>query len=270
MSITFRRLVGLAALLFAAHASAQITFYEGEGFHGHTFQADRPIPNFQRYGFNDRASSVIVDRGRWLVCEDANFEGRCVVLRHGNYDSLRAMGLDKRVSSVRPVDESHAEVHGIAAPVPVAAPAYEYRRRPDERLREVPVSSVRAVMGPPEQRCWVEKQVVTEPAPRNYNVPGGLIGGVVGGILGHQIGGGSGKALATVGGAAGGAVLGANVGRNEPVTSTRDIRRCENVASDAPQYWEATYIYQGVEHHVQLSSPPGRTILVNRDGEPRL
>ncbi|HEY2190093.1 MAG TPA: beta/gamma crystallin family protein [Caldimonas sp.] len=270
MSITTRRLVGVAALLFAAQASAQITFYEGEGFHGRAFQADRPVTNFERYGFTDRVSSVIVDRGRWLVCEHANFEGRCVVLRHGNYDSLRAIGLDNHVSSVRPVDDTHAEVHGVEAPVPVAAPAYEYRRRPDEQLREVPVTSVRAVMGPPEQRCWVEKQVVSEPAPRNANVPGALIGGVVGGILGHQIGGGSGKALATVGGAAGGVVLGANVGRNEPVTSTRDIRRCENVANGTPQYWEVTYNYRGVEHHAQVSAPPGRTILVNREGEPRL
>ena len=57
---------------------------------------------------------------------------------------------------------------------------------------------------------------------------GAVIGGVVGGILGHQIGGGSGKALATVGGLAGGAAIGANVGRNDqPVTNTRDVRRCE-------------------------------------------
>ncbi|HEY2561062.1 MAG TPA: beta/gamma crystallin-related protein [Caldimonas sp.] len=270
MSTTTRRLVGVATLFVAAHASAQITFYEGDGFRGHMFQADRPVTNFERYGFNDRASSVIVDRGRWLVCEHANFEGRCVVLRHGNYDSLRAMGLDNRISSVRPVDDPHAQAYGVEAPVPAAAPAYEYRRRPDERLREVPVTSVRAVMGSPEQRCWVERQAVTEPARVNPNVPGAIIGGVIGGILGHQIGGGSGKALATVGGAAGGVAIGANVGRNEPVTSTRDIRRCENVASGTPQYWEVTYHYHGVDHHVQLSSPPGRTILVNRDGEPRL
>jgi len=268
MDKTIRPIVGIAALVFAAHASAQITFYEGEGFRGRTFQADKQVWNFERYGFNDRASSVVVDRGRWEVCENARFEGRCVVLRRGSYDSLAAMGMNNRISSVRPVD-NHRVVEN-EGPVPLAAPNYAYRRRPDERLREVPVTSVRAVMGTPEQRCWVERQAVAEPAQREYNVPGAIIGGVVGGILGHQIGGGSGKALATVGGVAGGAAIGANVGRNEQVTNTRDVRRCENVSGGTPQYWDVSYNYEGVEHHVQMTSPPGRTVLVNRNGEPRM
>jgi uncharacterized protein YcfJ len=269
MAKTIRPILGIAALVFAAHASAQITFYEGEGFRGRTFQTDKQVWNFERYGFNDRASSVVVDHGRWEVCEDARFEGRCIVLRRGSYDSLRAMGMNHRISSVRPVD-THRVVEN-EGPVPLAGPNYEYRRRPDERLREVPVTSVRAVMGTPEQRCWVERQAVAEPAQREVNVPGAVIGGVVGGILGHQIGAGSGKALATVGGVAGGAAIGANVGRNDQaVTNTRDVRRCENVSGGTPQYWDVTYNYEGIEHHVQMSSPPGRTVLVNRNGEPRM
>jgi hypothetical protein len=31
-----------------------------------------------------------------------------------------------------------------------------------------------------------------------------------------------------------------------------------------------TYEFQGVEHRVQMNAPPGPTILVNRDGEPRV
>jgi uncharacterized protein YcfJ len=268
MSTTTRRLVGLAAIAFAAHASAQVTFYEGEDFHGRTFQANGKVWNFDRFGFNDRASSAIVDHGRWEVCEDAGFRGHCVVLRRGNYDSLRAMGLNNRISSVRPVDNNRHAYRGDE-PVPAPVPAYEWRRRPNERLVEVPVTSVRAVMGPPEQRCWVERQPVATPAPQ-YNIPGAVIGGVVGGILGHQIGGGSGKTLATIGGAAGGAAVGANVGRNDQVvTNTRDIRRCENVAGQTPQYYDVTYDFRGVEHHVQMTSPPARTILVNGNGEPR-
>src|SRR6202162_3304363 len=38
-----------------------------------------------------------------------------------------------------------------------APPAYDYRRRPNETLYEANVSSVRAVVGPPEQRCWVDR-----------------------------------------------------------------------------------------------------------------
>ena len=268
MSTTTRRLVGLAAIAFAAHASAQVTFYEGEGFRGRTFQANSRIWNLERFGFNDRASSVVVDHGRWEVCEDAGFHGRCVVLRHGSYDSLRAMGLDHQISSVRPVDNNR-QAYRAEEPVPAPVPAYEWRRRPNERLIEVPVTSVRAVMGPPEQRCWVERQPVAQAAPQ-YNIPGAVIGGVVGGILGHQIGGGTADRRERIAAAAGGAAVGANVGRSDQVvTSTRDIRRCENVAGQTPQYYDVTYDWRGMQHHVQMTSPPARTILVNGNGEPR-
>ena len=92
MNIALRSIVGVAALLVAAQASAQITFYEREGFRGQAFATDKQVSNFERAGFNDRASSVVVDRGRWEVCEDARFEGRCVVLRRGSYDSLPGIG----------------------------------------------------------------------------------------------------------------------------------------------------------------------------------
>ncbi|HEV7574545.1 MAG TPA: beta/gamma crystallin family protein, partial [Caldimonas sp.] len=225
MNHTLRPLLGIAALAFAAHASAQITFYEGEGFRGRTFAVNGEVRNFDRSGFNDRASSVVVDRGRWEVCEDARFQGRCVVLRRGSYDSLTNMGLGNRISSVRPVDRNRQYEN---EPQPVLDTPYEYRRRPSERLSEAPVTSVRAVVGPPEQRCWTERQQVSaEPERRDYNVPGAVIGGVLGGILGHQIGGGSGKKIATVGGAVGGAAIGAHVNSSTSSSqySTRDVRR---------------------------------------------
>ena len=265
MNKSTQTVFALAALTLAAHASAQVTFYEGEGFRGRTFAVNGEVRNFDRTGFNDRASSVIVDRGRWEVCEDARFNGKCVVLRRGSYDSLRAMGMDNRISSVRPVDNRRQVVE---APPPPPAPVYEYRRRPDERLREVPITSARAVMGPPEQRCWVERGQVSER--KDLNVPGAIIGGVLGGILGHQVGGGSGKTVATIGGAVGGGALGANVDRIRDPQTGQDVRRCENVASQTPQYWDVTYNYQGVEHRVQMNTQPGATIAVNRNGEPRL
>lgn len=150
----------------------------------------------------------------------------------------------------------------------VAAPAaYDYRRRPDEALYEAPVTSVRAVVGPPQQRCWVERQVV-DAGPAGINVPGAVVGGVVGGILGHQIGSGRGQDWATGIGAATGAVIGANV--PAPVY-TQDVQRCATVSSAAGlDYWDVTYDFRGYEHHVQTTSPPGRTILVNAQGEPRI
>jgi uncharacterized protein YcfJ len=131
---------------------------------------------------------------------------------------------------------------------------------------EVPVSSVHAVVGPPNQRCWVERQPVQ--GSNDPNIGGALIGGLVGGILGHQIGGGSGKDLATAGGAVAGAVVGSNVA-NQGQYGTRDVQRCENVANATPSYYDVTYFYNGTEHHVQMTQPPGRVIRVNGYGEPR-
>ena len=267
MKITtaLKPLVAAVAMLCAGQAFAQVTFYENEGFRGRAFAADRPIANFSSYGFNDRASSAVVDRGRWEACEDVSFGGRCVVLKRGSYESLRGLGLENRISSVRPVnDQRH---YDNEAPQPLAAPTYEYRQRPNERTFDAPVTSVRAVYGPPEQRCWTERQQVEER--RDVNVPGGIIGGVLGGILGHQIGGGSGNTVATIGGAVGGAALGANVDRLRDPASGRDVRRCENTASGPPQYYDVAYSFHGVEHHVQMATPPAASIAVNGRGEPR-
>ena len=261
-------LLGLAALAVCSHAAAQITFYEREQFRGHTFQTSQSVSNFKRSGFNNEASSVVVERGRWEVCEDSQFRGRCVVLRRGSYDSLNNLGLNNQISSVRPVRNNRQYEN---QPQPVMDTPYEYRRRPNERLSEAPVTSVRAVMGTPEQRCWTERQTVSEPEKREYNVPGAVIGGVLGGILGHQIGSGTGKDIATVGGVVGGAAIGAHVNsKSSSQYSTRDVRRCEPTSANGqPQYYDVTYEFRGVEHRVQMASPPGRTITVNANGEPR-
>lgn len=246
-------------VVLATHAAAAITFYEGEGFRGRAFTTDKPVWNFERFGFNDRASSVIVDRGRWEVCDGARFEGRCMVLRPGNYASLRAMAMDNRISSVRPVGERSRYEEAPPAP---AAPVYEYRRRPSERVFEANVTSVRAVYGSPERRCWIDREQVGEP-----NVGGAVAGAIIGGILGHQIGSGRGRDAATVGGAVAGAAIGSQAGRGD--TYSRDVRRCETAESGPPAFWDVGYNFRGAEHHAQMSAPPGPTILVNERGEPR-
>jgi uncharacterized protein YcfJ len=257
----------LAALTVSTLASAQVTFYENEDFRGRSFAASSWVTDFSRYGFNDRASSAIITSGRWEVCEDVRFEGRCAVLRPGNYDSLRAMGMNDRISSVRPAQS------GAQRPPPPPQDqqdpqSYEYRRRPNERILEVPVTSARAVVGPPEQRCWVDREQMagTRSEP---NVGGAIAGALIGGILGHQVGGGFGKDVATAGGAVAGGVIGSRVGNTESAPSTHDVRRCETIPNKTPAYWDVTYIYRGQPHHVQMRSEPGRTIAVNANGEPR-
>ncbi len=260
--------LAISALAMATQALAQVTFYEGEGFRGRAFTTAKQVNNFARHGFNDRSSSAVVERGRWEACEDARFGGRCVVLRRGSYASLQQMGLSDRISSVRPINNRNRYENEVQAPM--ETPDYAWRRRSNERVFEAPVTSVRAVMGAPTQRCWVERQQVAEPARGDRNLGGAIAGALIGGVLGHQVGGGSGKDLATVGGAVAGGWAGSNIGRGDSnVAPTRDVQRCENSVSGQPAYWDVAYRFRGQDHQIQMSAAPGQTIAVNGNGEPR-
>jgi len=287
MKSVLKTLTVAGAVAFAAQASAQVTFYEDRDFQGRSFTVDRPMANFDRRDFNDRASSAIVRGGTWQVCEDARFEGRCMVLPPGNYRNFRDTGLNDEISSVRPVDSyggNAPPVYGGNAP-PVYAgppparyagppPAYaahndHWRRHANERLYEAPVTSVRAVVGPPEQRCWVEQQTTTS---SSNAVPGAIAGAVIGGILGHQVGSGRGRDVATGVGALAGGAVGAGVGNQYGGQSvTQDVQRCSYSNNNSqPDYFDVTYNFRGYEHRVQTTTPPGPTILVNENGEPRV
>ncbi|MBC5764288.1 beta/gamma crystallin-related protein [Ramlibacter albus] len=272
MKLVARAAIAAATVVVASQAMASITFYEGEGFRGRAATVDNAVPNLREIRFNDRAGSVIVDRGRWEVCEHANFQGRCALLRRGNYDSLRSTGLEWQISSVRPAGQRRYDFEPQAS----VAPVYQYRQRPGERTYEVPVAWSRAVVTQQgsQQRCWVEKQQVPVAAQSSSNAGGAIIGGIVGGILGHQVGKGSGRDAATVAGAVTGAVVGNNVaggGSSQPGYATQDVQRCENVPTTAaPAYYEVAYNFRGAEHRIQMAAPPGNTIIVNERGEPRM
>lgn len=269
MTTVLKAVFAVSALALTLQASAQVTFYENGDFQGRYFTTQEQVKSFERYGFNDRASSVVVLRDRWEVCQDAGYRGQCVVLRPGRYPSLAAMGMNDRVSSVRPVNvNSRIDDNRYAPPPPM--PVYDNHRRRNERLYRANVTSVRAVVAPDQQRCWIEREQVT-PERSGSNVPGAIVGAVIGGILGHQVSGGRGKDLATVGGVIAGGAVGATVGRdsNGPAR-TQDVQRCTSVPSQArPEYWDVTYNFRGQEHHIQMTTPPGPTVTVNRQGEPR-
>ena len=181
MKTVLKTALTLSALAVTLHATAQVTFYENGGFQGRYFTTQNQVKNFERYGFNDRASSVVVLRDRWEVCQDAGYRGQCVVLRPGRYPSLAAMGMNDRVSSVRAVSaNSRVDDNRYAPPPPM--PVYDNHRRPNERLYRANVTSVRAVVAPNEQRCWIEREQVV-PERSGSNVPGAIVGAVIGGIL---------------------------------------------------------------------------------------
>lgn len=269
MNARMKMVLAVAAVCLAAQASAQVTFYEREGFAGRSFTATEATENLWGAGFNDRASSLEVFGARWEICDDAGFAGRCVVLRPGRYPSLDAMGMSNRVSSTRPVSrDERVDDRGYASP-PVASP--DFRRRKGERLYEANVISVRGVFGAQEQRCWIEREQLGA-VRGNNETSGAIAGAIIGGILGHQVGGGTGRDLATAGGAIAGAAVGANMGRDSggQQMHTRDVQRCANVPNQrGPDYWDVVYSFRGQENRVQMATPPGRTIIVNQRGEPR-
>ena len=119
MNALLKNALAMATVLLAGHASAAVTFYEHDNFGGRAFTTQEPIGNFRDLGFNDRASSVVVTGEDWEVCDDAGFRGRCMVLRPGNYPSLRAMDMNDRLSSARAVGrEHHHERRYAPAPMP--------------------------------------------------------------------------------------------------------------------------------------------------------
>ena len=277
MNTHWKKALAVAGMLVAAQAFAEVTFYEHSGYRGRSFTAEQDIRNFERLGFNDRASSaeVLGERGdRWEVCEDAYFGGRCVVLRPGQYPSLAAMGLSNKVSSVRVVGRKERVATNRYAPE--VYPAYDdpnfQQPRINARWYEAQVTAARAVVGPTEQRCWIEKEQIVQQRSDN-SVPGAIAGALIGGILGHQVGGGRGKDVATAGGAIAGAFVGNNIGSKhgggQDVT-TQDVQRCADVPNQSrPEYWDVTYVFRNQEHHAQMTNNPGATVTVNEWGEPR-
>ena len=259
-----RTTLALAGLALAAQSHAAITLYERNAFDGRTMTLQERVGNLDRVGFNDSARSVVVDTERWEVCSDARFQGQCVVLRPGRYPNLSTMGLRDRISSARPLAWAESIDDSRYSPPP---PEYHgWMRQPQERVMEANIVDVRAVIGPPEQRCYVERQEYYQSNGQNV-VPGAITGAVIGNIIGHQFGAGG----QTAGGLAG-AAIGAQVGAQTSggVVTTRDVQHCRTVSRDAVDYWDVTYRFEGVEHHVQMTAPPaGATILVNERGEPR-
>jgi uncharacterized protein YcfJ len=265
MKLLLKGTLTMAGLALATQALAQVVFYEHDDFAGRSFTVETLNENFERSGFNDRASSVVVYRDRWEVCTDARFQGGCTILRPGRYPSLNALGLNDRISSVRPIEKNARVADNHYAPPPL--PVYDNYPRRNERLDEAKVTSVRAVYGTPDQRCWAEQQ---EASRGGANIPGAIVGGLLGGVIGHQVGSGRGNTLATAGGAVAGAAIGANVGRDRSDGYAHAVQRCDNVAaSGTPDHWDVTYDYRGVEHRMQTTYRPGPTVTVNANGEPR-
>ena len=103
MNLPLKPVIAATLLLLCGLSYAQITLFEGDAWHGRSFSTSNEVDDLGQFGFNDRASSVIIAHGEWEICDDVRFAGKCIVLGKGSYPSLSSMNMNDRVSSVRPM-----------------------------------------------------------------------------------------------------------------------------------------------------------------------
>ena len=67
---------------------AAIELYARPDFHGRYMPIDRSTPSLEGTDFDQRASSLVVNEGRWQACSDPGYRGYCRVYEPGRYDDL--------------------------------------------------------------------------------------------------------------------------------------------------------------------------------------
>jgi hypothetical protein len=86
---------------------ARAVLYSNPEFRGERYVVDdNVLPDLANTGFNDRAQSLRVERGYWIFCSDAAFQGTCRTFGPGSYPTL-GWGLDNKVSSGRRISNDY-------------------------------------------------------------------------------------------------------------------------------------------------------------------
>lgn len=323
--------VAWATWVAVAPVQAQITLFDQDDYRGRSLTVEVQSGHLGALSFNDRASSAVVNGGAWELCTNANFAGRCTVLRPGQYPALQDLGMDDRVTSLRPHGDNPRDGQyktererntALAAARTTAmtaaersdngrstAGAYDARRRGNERLFVVTLTSVREVRGNAERRCWVELPLAggaARPAPAM--VPGTASAAVLAtaatAASAKASANGLNKSSAIGASKAAPAVIAAPGGNATTTTATiattatatastaagflghesgsdggdglssQGLPSCATVGKATPislrvSYWDAGYDFRGVAHRVQMNTAPLATLTVNERGEPR-
>ncbi|MFO1323485.1 MAG: beta/gamma crystallin-related protein [Burkholderiales bacterium] len=86
--------------------NTRVVLYEGSNFQGRSYTVNSDVlSNLGNTGFNDRASSMRIERGYWMFCTDANFMGDCRTFGPGDYPTLS--WLSHRISSGRRISNDY-------------------------------------------------------------------------------------------------------------------------------------------------------------------
>ena len=80
-----------------------ISLFNYSDYRGEFLGFDAAISELGSRRFSDTAGSIRINRGKWLVCSDANYRGHCEVLGRSVRD-LNEFELDNKISSLRPYD----------------------------------------------------------------------------------------------------------------------------------------------------------------------
>ena len=90
---------------------ARAILYANSDFRGDRYVIEgNAMPNLGNTGFNDRAQSLRVERGYWIFCSDAAFQGQCKTFGPGSYPNL-PRDLDNRISSGRRISNDYPYNH---------------------------------------------------------------------------------------------------------------------------------------------------------------
>jgi hypothetical protein len=83
------------------HWGADAVLFEHSGFRGEALPLRYDIPDLTAFDFDDRASSIMVRRGRWEGCTEPRYRGQC--WRVSGDDGGFAPAANNRIRSVRRV-----------------------------------------------------------------------------------------------------------------------------------------------------------------------
>ena len=85
-----------------------IILYQHKDFKGRQVPLSDSCADLRKIGFNDKASSVEVERGRWILWKDIEFSGRYYIIGSGSYnlEPVRQMLGNDVLSSVQKLSDT--------------------------------------------------------------------------------------------------------------------------------------------------------------------
>jgi len=109
--------LGLLLALYAGTTNAaDLTLYADDDYQGRALNVVIDERELSVRNFEKRASSVVIEKGAWVLCSGEDYSGQCVTLEPGRYPSLQALGIDNSITSVRRRDAtSIGEFNGAEA-----------------------------------------------------------------------------------------------------------------------------------------------------------